>query len=123
MEEKTTWKIGKSKYKNPGFFKTLSAHSKRLNKLILEGSDGERIAALKELNKLVRPHTDLKAICVARTVKKRYPAKYTYIPAYADIQDNDICAIYKIQEWGYNDEEDENAAYEDECNDEYNQEK
>jgi hypothetical protein len=78
-------------------YKELAAQVKRLNKLMKEGTQEEAHKAKLQLDNLTRPFDDEKSVCIVRTIKKKYPTKYTNIPTVSGIKDDDICVIYKLR--------------------------
>lgn len=86
-----------SRYRKSDDYKALSGHVKYLNRIIAMGTNKERNEALNELNKIVETNNPHRDICIIRRVKNKYGTKYTYIPSQSNIDDNDICVIYRLR--------------------------
>ncbi|MFW6377438.1 MAG: hypothetical protein ACOCZ5_02210 [bacterium] len=86
-----------SRYKKSDDYKTLSGHVRYLNRIISKGTLEEQQKAKEELDKLVKTDNPHRDVCIIRRVKNKYGTKYTYIPSKSNIDDDDICVIYKLR--------------------------
>jgi len=89
--------MAKSKYKNSEYYKSLLKHIKSLNDIILCGDEEQKKLALEERDKLLEPADEIKDVCIVRELRKKNPVKYTYVTKKNNINNNDICVIYKLK--------------------------
>lgn len=79
------------------YYKNLLSHVNYLNETMKNGTKDEYKKAKQELKKLLHVENPQINICMVRKIENKYKVRHTYISNKTDIDDGDICVIYKLK--------------------------